>query len=418
MTPRISTVRNEKGVALPLALFALVMLSGLLLTLLSMAGMEPQIAQNHLSSTRALYMADAGIEHAWAVLPSANIPAPFPAAGWKPFNDQPFGGGTYSVTVSQNPDGTYLLTSTGASTNASRIIRAIVSLGPSLPSPRGAAETLVDPKIPKPNSQKSKTEFDADPYGSFDGRDWIAPANISACTDIAGCGTLLTDPKTSPPTYGAFTNMDPKSMDHITQVSSGGNIVGTGCLPPACSGTSTASVSTQGETVLKDQLTQFTRWDSFIDAAKPLATQTLTDQDLTGTYTFGTAAAPQITVINWNKAGTGGWDAEVSGAGVLIIEVQPTGNVTLRGKGGLNWQGLIIVRGVEVEFEIGCDGCKGPDQGVNRIFGQVVNRSSAYAEIEFENKWSFVKYSSAAMNMVRQQFQSAASFKSWQDVVQ
>ena len=36
MTPRIRTVRDETGVALPLALFALVMLSGLLLAFLSM----------------------------------------------------------------------------------------------------------------------------------------------------------------------------------------------------------------------------------------------------------------------------------------------------------------------------------------------------------------------------------------------
>ena len=60
----VSTVRNEKGVALPLALFALVMLSGLLLAFLSMAGMEPTIAANLSDVARARYMADAGIE--WA----------------------------------------------------------------------------------------------------------------------------------------------------------------------------------------------------------------------------------------------------------------------------------------------------------------------------------------------------------------
>ena len=39
MKPLVSALRNERGVALPLALFALVMLSGLLLAFLSMAGM-------------------------------------------------------------------------------------------------------------------------------------------------------------------------------------------------------------------------------------------------------------------------------------------------------------------------------------------------------------------------------------------
>lgn len=58
----IRTIRNDKGVALPLALFALVMLSGLLLAFLSMAGMEPVIAQNHGGSTGAHYLAEAGLE--------------------------------------------------------------------------------------------------------------------------------------------------------------------------------------------------------------------------------------------------------------------------------------------------------------------------------------------------------------------
>lgn len=56
--------QNERGVALPLALFALVMLSGLLLAFLSMSGMEPSIAANLSDVTRARYVAEAGIE--WA----------------------------------------------------------------------------------------------------------------------------------------------------------------------------------------------------------------------------------------------------------------------------------------------------------------------------------------------------------------
>ena len=74
MTPWASRIRNEKGVALPLALFALVMLSGLLLAFLSMAGMEPSIAANLGDVTRGRYVADAGIEWAYdqLVAPAAN----------------------------------------------------------------------------------------------------------------------------------------------------------------------------------------------------------------------------------------------------------------------------------------------------------------------------------------------------------
>ncbi len=64
MKPWTRTVRNERGVALPLALFALVMLTGLLLAFLTMAGMEPEMAANLTEVARARYVADAGIE--WA----------------------------------------------------------------------------------------------------------------------------------------------------------------------------------------------------------------------------------------------------------------------------------------------------------------------------------------------------------------
>ena len=231
MTPRIRTVRDEKGVALPLALFALVMLSGLLLAFLSMAGMEPVIAQNHTSSSKAFYIADAGIEHALDALQSPGSPA-LPQVG-KPltlFPGQVFGSGSYSVTVSQNADGTFLLTSTGTHTNGSRAINVRVNLG-NLQPPLGAAETLVDPNLPVPPGQKSKTEFDAEPGGWFDGRDWTAPADISACTAIAKCGTLM-DPSDYPSTYGGFTN----NKDHILQIANGGAVVGSDCSPPACPG--------------------------------------------------------------------------------------------------------------------------------------------------------------------------------------
>jgi Tfp pilus assembly protein PilX len=71
MKPRLRTVRDERGVALPLALFALVMLSGLLLVFLSMAGMEPSIATNLSDVTRARNLAEAGIEWAFDALAAA-----------------------------------------------------------------------------------------------------------------------------------------------------------------------------------------------------------------------------------------------------------------------------------------------------------------------------------------------------------
>src|SRR3990172_5748852 len=61
----VRTARTERGVALPLALFALVMLSGLLLAFLSMSGMEPQISANLTEVARSRYLAEAGVEWAY-----------------------------------------------------------------------------------------------------------------------------------------------------------------------------------------------------------------------------------------------------------------------------------------------------------------------------------------------------------------
>ncbi len=64
-------VRNEKGVALPLALFVLVSLSAFVLAFLSMGGMEPQVARNLSDSSQARYAAEAGLEAAFDQLASA-----------------------------------------------------------------------------------------------------------------------------------------------------------------------------------------------------------------------------------------------------------------------------------------------------------------------------------------------------------
>src|SRR3990172_12849027 len=64
MRAHIRAVRGEKGVALPLALFALLMLTGLLAAFLTMSGMEPSMAANLNDVVRARYVAEAGVE--WA----------------------------------------------------------------------------------------------------------------------------------------------------------------------------------------------------------------------------------------------------------------------------------------------------------------------------------------------------------------
>jgi hypothetical protein len=384
MITRMSTVRDEKGMALPLALLSLVTLGGLLVAFLTMGSHEVLIAQNHDSSSRAFYVTDAGIEHAVGIFSSTDIPAVI-AAGGNLLPAQAFGSGSYSVTVSLNPDGTYLLTSTGTYKNASRKIKAVVSLG-SLPPQLAAAEVFLGPG--------GTYEEHGDPGGSFDGRDWTAPANIGACTDTVSCGTLTA----GTPKYGAFANSSSGSFE----LSGGGAMYGTGCTAGACA-TDAALASHK-----VDNLVPLDRWDSFIDQTKPKATQTLTGAALTATtsYTWGTPAAPTVTVIN--NSSTVSWKANVSGAGVLIIDSPgPTQNLVFAAGGFLNWQGLVIIRSPgEVQFE-------SSKSGAIKVFGSVVNRAAGRAEIEMNQNKQFIKYSSVSMAMVQRML---FSVKSWQEV--
>jgi hypothetical protein len=98
---------------------------------------------------------------------------------------------------------------------------------------------------------------------------------------------------------------------------------------------------------------------------------------------------------------------------VLIIDRTTTGNVVLQNNvaAKLNWQGLVIIRSPgQVHFEL---------ENANariRVFGQVVNRAATRAEIELNKQNNFIKYSSAARNMIEQAFASPFAVRSWREV--
>jgi Tfp pilus assembly protein PilX len=61
-------LRNERGIALVLALMVLLVLTGLVLSYLSVSALEPQISRNLSDAARARYLAEAGIERGFNVL--------------------------------------------------------------------------------------------------------------------------------------------------------------------------------------------------------------------------------------------------------------------------------------------------------------------------------------------------------------
>ena len=127
-------VRDQRGVALPMALITLVLLTTLMLAFSVLAQTEPVIASNQLRVSQARAMAESGVEHAvWAlsagnVLPGNPVPAgalahPLPAS---PPVGTAFDGATYTALANT---GGYTVQVTAPDPVAQPLLRRIVADG-------------------------------------------------------------------------------------------------------------------------------------------------------------------------------------------------------------------------------------------------------------------------------------------------
>lgn len=118
--------RDEKGIALPLALMALVVLASLSAALLATGGAEVQIATNHLHGIQAFFLAEAGLEQAFAALLAT--PTAITTLAGLPANGT-LAGGAYTLTYQAAGTSTVLVVSTGTIGNAQRILKATLTNG-------------------------------------------------------------------------------------------------------------------------------------------------------------------------------------------------------------------------------------------------------------------------------------------------
>ena len=73
---RSTPLLDERGVALPLAMVVLVALTVMVVTLLTLSGVEPQISQNLTDTARARYLAESGVEWAFKQLAASPLGVP------------------------------------------------------------------------------------------------------------------------------------------------------------------------------------------------------------------------------------------------------------------------------------------------------------------------------------------------------
>jgi len=123
---------DNRGLILPLALMAFVVLGALAAAILSIGGSEAQIASNHLRAIQAQFLAEAGLEHAFNSLRTTQSYVTNAQTYLQDIVSNSSLGGAGSYTVQYQKAGTYTfrVVSTGASAivgGSQQIRRAIMS---------------------------------------------------------------------------------------------------------------------------------------------------------------------------------------------------------------------------------------------------------------------------------------------------
>jgi hypothetical protein len=220
--------RDERGVALPMALITLVLLTTLMLAFSVLAQTEPVIAANQLRVSQARAMAESGMEHAiWAlsagnVVPGGTVPTgalanPMPAS---PPAGTPFDGATYTAF---GGIGGYTVQVTAPDPIAQPLLRRIVADGWTPTNSVTDTRTKAHRRI--------QADYEALPDLATD-----APCALCVRGDVQVSGSSLVDARTDTncggtPKFGAYAagTLERQGSSNIkgqAGTTSGGNVEG------------------------------------------------------------------------------------------------------------------------------------------------------------------------------------------------
>ena len=409
------SVRDQPGVVLPMALFALVMLTGLLVVFLTMGGMETSVAANLDDVTRSRYVAESGLEWAFDQLVLA---AALPN-GWNNVLSTNSGqmatgmalpglaatSGTFSVTVrNDNLPNDNLLTGQavdwGTATNDTNQVVILSSVGTYNGATRQIQQVVSYPGLTLPGGVNLPG---LGTNTSFSGNSFTINGNDTNLDDSAGAGIagLCSDK-----VFGiGVANM---ATETVVQASLSNqqkdNVTGKPQNPGPGIGDNTI---TPDATLAPAQI------QKFVDAVRPYADISLQasgtsqlsynnigDTCATNAYDpncWGTTANPKIVYVKGTVDPAQAFYAmsisgTSTGAGILILEDGDL-NVT----GNFRWEGLIIVTGQYVGLRYGGGGNQTIYGGV--VVNETVNANS---EVEVDSMGNAkILYSCQAIENVR-----------------
>lgn len=415
--------QDQHGVALPLALIALVALTAFVAVFLGLGSTETQVGQNHSQLTGARYVAETGIEWAYdqliqrtALDPNSSFravvnnilgpPNNGVMANGMPLPGLPATSGTFSVTLrndsqandnqitgqpacnaqgasdcggaTNDTNNVVILTSTGTYNGVTRQIQQVVThLDLNLPS------GLNLPGI------GTNTSFSGNSF-TISGNDTNLDDKAGTCASVLGIGVADTATESR-----VQSTLSQQQKDNVTgKPQSAGPGLGDNTIAPDLSLTP-AQIAKFVNTVkpYPDMTLQ-------ASAANRLQYQNLGDScasNLNDSNCWGTRSNPKIVYIKGSlDPGQAFYALSLSGtstgAGILIIE---DGDLSVTGN--FRWEGVILVTGQYVGLRYG-------GGGNQTIYGGVVVNETANVntEVEFDAAGNAkLLYSCQALNNVR-----------------
>jgi Tfp pilus assembly protein PilX len=350
-TKWLTPFAEERGIALVIALLAMVLLSILGVTFLSMSATEFTIASNEVDASRAFFLTEAGTALAkrtlrdtpdWDTLltdpPTTTacptiVPASTGSCSYAIVNDTADGGG-----LTNDTNDLVIIKATGSSQTASREIHLAFTRSAGLPAPPAALLSV---------GISSNVSFNGNAF-TIDGNNWIPPSDDGSTPAVQDNGTCTS---TTAPKFGIGVPNATHQLAVKNALSSQqqDNVTGDDPNPPWSPVTTTPSIGVD-TTIAQDQVL------ALVDYLLPLADITYSPGTSITSGTIGTQAAPKIVAVD--ATSYSGSDPALtltatSGAGILIVK-----NGTLALKGNSQWVGLVIVLGSNVAIDVSGGGNK------------------------------------------------------------
>jgi len=423
----VQRFKDRRGAALPLALIALVALTGLLVVFLSMAGMDPAISANLNDTTRARYLAETGMEWAFDQLiqqtaqnPNLNFSAVVNAALGPPNNgvmatNIPLPGltptsGTFSVTIrndnlandnqitgqpvdpggaTNDTNSVVILTATGTYNGVTRQIQQVMS--------------HVDLNIPAAVDLPgvgTNTSFSGNSF-TITGNDTNVDDSPGACPSVFGIAVADTATE-----QVVQNSLNQQQKDNVTgKPQAAGPGLGDNTIAPL-----TPAAIAKFVNVVKP----YADMTFQASASNRLSYTNLGDtcaSDWNDANCWGTRSNPKVIYIKGTvDPGQAFYALSLSGrstgAGILIIE-----DGDLSATGDFRWEGVILITGQYVGLRYG-------GGGNQTIYGGVVVNETANVNSEVEVDAGGnpkVVYSCQALNNVRN-MRRLFRLSSWREI--